>query len=352
MSQNRHPDRGAVVVTSHDVARLAGVSQPTVSRALRDRTGVSMVTRSRVREAARTLGYVPSHAGRSLSTRTTGRVGVVSAELLNPFYPCLIEPLHDALAAHAYRMILVTDRGDAEVELEPLIDGSLDGVVLTTCEVGSPLPLELARRGLPFVMLNRSTGAVDADMCEADNLAGGETVADFLLDLGHTRIGAVFGPESTSTGRDRAVGFRRRLNERGSPLAARYTRRGPFSQDTGRTALGQLMAQQPAPTALFCGNDVVALGVCNGALAAGIDIPRQLTVVGFDDIPMSSWEVFGLTTMRVDLTVMAQRAASLLTDRIKGPDLPTRRVVLSPELVLRGSHCSYPFPLRRADWRR
>lgn len=328
----------ARVVTSHDVARLAGVSQPTVSRALRDRKGVSMVTRVRVREAAKALGYVPSQVGRSLATRTTGRVGVVSAELCNPFYPALIEPLHDALADLGYRMILVTDRGDAEVELEPLIDGSLDGVVLSTSEVGCRLPSELARRGLPHVMLNRSVDGAETDECVSANIAGAEAVADFLADLGHTRIGAVFGPETTSTGRERALGFRRRLAERGVPLQPCYVRSGPFHQDSGRAAVGELMARQPPPTALFCANDVVAFGVCAGAEARGIDIPGQLTVVGFDDIPMASWEVFALTTMRVDLSVMGRCAAALLAERIADPGLPPRRIVLPVELVRRGSH--------------
>jgi LacI family transcriptional regulator len=332
------------MVTSHDVARLAGVSQPTVSRALRDQKGVSMVTRVRIREAAKALGYVPSQIGRSLATRTTGRVGVVSAELCNPFYPALIEPLHDALAALGYRMILVTDRGDAEIELEPLIDGSLDGVVLSTSEVGSSLPFELAKRGLPHVMLNRTVDGARTDECVSDNVAGAEAVADFLVDFGHTRIGAVFGPEATSTGRERTTGFRRRLAERGVPLSPDYVRTGEFHQDTGRAALDELMAVKPPPTALFCANDVIAFGVCAAAAAAGVDIPAQLTVVGFDDIPMASWEVFSLTTMRVDLSVMGQRTATLLAERIADPELPPRRVVLPVELVLRGTHSRPQMP--------
>jgi LacI family transcriptional regulator len=269
---------------------------------------------------------------------------VVSAELCNPFYPALIEPLHDALAALGYRMILVTDRGDAEIELEPLIDGSLDGVVLSTSEVGSSLPFELAKRGLPHVMLNRTVDGASTDECVSDNVAGAEAVADFLVDFGHTRIGAVFGPEATSTGRERTAGFRRRLAERGVPLSPDYVRTGEFHQDTGRAALDELMAVKPPPTALFCANDVIAFGVCAAAAAAGVDIPAQLTVVGFDDIPMASWEVFSLTTMRVDLSVMGQRTATLLAERIADPELPPRRVVLPVELVLRSTHSRPQMP--------
>jgi LacI family transcriptional regulator len=325
-------------VTSHDVARLAGVSQPTVSRALRDRKGVSTVTRVKVREAARALGYVPSNVGRSLATRTTGRVGVVTDELYNPFYPALIEPLHDALAALGYGMILVTDRGDVEVEIEPLIDGSLDGVVLSTSAAASQLPFELARRGLPYVMVNRTVDGAIGDECVSDNVAGAEAVADLLVDLGHTRIGAVFGPEATSTGRERAMGFRRRLAERGVLLPGSYVWSGHFHQDTGRTALRELLDREPRPTALFCANDVIAFGVCSAAVASGIAIPAELTVVGFDDIPMASWEVFSLTTMRVDLVEMGQRAAALLGERIATPGLPPRRIVLPVGLVKRSTH--------------
>jgi len=331
-----------MAVTSHDVARLAGVSQPTVSRALRDQAGVSAVTRRRVREAARQLGYVPSHAGRALSTQTTGRIGIVSAELGNPFYPALLEPLHAALAERGYRAILLTDRGDAPVELEPLIDGSLDGVVLTTTERSSALPHELTRRGLPFVMLNRTVAGVCADACAADNRSGAAAVADLLVDLGHRRIGGVLGPESTSTGEERALGFRDRLAERGVPLSPRHVVRGPFAEATGRAGLRALLRADPAPTALFCGNDVVALGVCNAARAAGIAVPEQLSVIGFDDIPMAGWDLVDLTTVRTDLAAMARAAAQLITARIQAPAAPVRTVIVQSEIVLRRTHAPPP----------
>jgi LacI family transcriptional regulator len=178
-----------VAVTSHDVARLAGVAQPTVSRALRDEKGVSAATRRRVREAARSLGYVPSQAGRALSTRRSRKIGVISAELSNPFYPALLGPLHDALAGHGYRTVLFTDRGERPVELDPLLDGSLDGVVLTTSERTSSLPGELMARGVPFVMVNRTVDGIEADRCVAGNRVGAAAVAELLAHLGHRRAG-------------------------------------------------------------------------------------------------------------------------------------------------------------------
>lgn len=325
-----------VSVTSKDVARRAGVSQPTVSRALRDQRSVSASTRWRVRQAARELGYVPIQSGRALSTQTTGRVGIVSAELSNPFYPALIEPLHDILAELGYRTILVTDRGDAPIELEPLIDGSLDGVILTTSERLSSLPNELGRRGVPYVLINRQADGVDSDCCVANNIAGARAVADFLVALGHTKIGAIYGPDTTSTGHERAVGFRQRLSELGVSLPDRMVHEGPFAEVTGERGFTAIYPYRP--TAIFCGNDVMALGVRNAAEVARVKVPDELTIVGFDDIPMASWKVFDLTTMRTDLTDLADHAVRLLVARMGDPERPFSRVVLEPKLILRGTH--------------
>lgn len=328
-----------MAVTSHDVARQAGVSQPTVSRALRDQRGVAPATRAAVREAARALGYVPLQAGRALSTQKTRRVGVVSAEMQNPFYPALVDPLNAALASHGYRTILVTDRDGEDIQLEQLVDGSLDGVVLTTSTVNSDLPRELSRRGVPHILLNRDVRRSRSDACIVDNAAGAAMVADLLVDHGHRRIGAIFGPRDTSTGAERANAFRRRLARRGLELDARLTRRGPFSEFTGRVGLIDLATCGALPTAIFCGNDVIAFGVLNAARSLGIDIPGELTVVGFDDIPMSAWSVLDLTTVSVDLSALSSRAAEQLVRRMAAPDDPARsRIKVRPRLSLRGTH--------------
>jgi LacI family transcriptional regulator len=332
-------------ITSHDVARLAGVSQATVSRALRDLPGVSVVTRGRVREASRALGYVPSHAGRSLSTQSSGRICVVSAELGNPFYPALIEPLHDALEARGYSMILMTDRGEVPFEVEALIDGSLDAVILTTSEISSEIPAQLRRRGLPFICLNRLVDGVDADSVSVDNVAGGAIAADLLAQLGHKRIAEIPGPCNTSTGRDRHRGFQDRLATLGLTLPPHMVQEIPFSDIAGQRAAVMLLENKIQPSAIFCGNDVIAMGVLNACRSLGVDVPNELTVVGFDDIPMAGWELIALTTLRVDLFSMAQTAARLAVERISEPDKPYQSVVVDPVLVSRSTHGGCPeFP--------
>ncbi|MER5495404.1 LacI family DNA-binding transcriptional regulator [Streptomyces sp. NPDC002454] len=333
-----------MAITSRDVARLAAVSQPTVSRALRDDPRVSEATRARVREAAQALGYVPSEAGRNLVTRASRRIGIVVTDLTNPFYPHLIGPLHDELERLGYRMMLLAERSDAKIAGEQLLDGSVDGVVLTTGTSDSTLPAELQRRGLPFVFLNRESAAGAGDAAVVDNAEGGRLVAAELVRLGHRRIAGIFGPSDTTTGRDRELGFRLALAESGVGLPPEYARHGPFEFDTGYRGLRELLELEPRPTAVFCGNDVVAIGVLNGAVHAGVRVPEDLTVVGFDDLPMAGWEAFRLTTVHYDLPGLAAAAARLLVERIadrKG-DLPPRREVLTTTLVKRGTHAAPP----------
>ena len=335
-------DRPARAPTSHDVAAAAGVSQPTVSRALRGDPRVNPATIERVRAAAERLGYVPSERGRSLSTRRTGRIGVVVQDLGNPFYLELLNALHDPLDRAGTRMtVLAPGQRDPE-QVEHLADGSIDGVVLTTTTLDSPLPAQLARRELPFVLLNRVVDEPAADSCSADNRGGAAAIAHALLDHGHRRIGAILGPVGTSTGRDRECGLRETLTACGAPLDEALVRYGQFSFHDGAGHLAALLDLAEPPTAVFCANDVIAMGAYDAALRRGVAVPGQLSLVGFDDIQMAGWAAFELTTARQDLRAMAGTAIDLLLDRLADPDTPARRVVVPAELVLRQSLDAVP----------
>jgi LacI family transcriptional regulator len=327
--------RGA---TSHDVARAAGVTQSTVSRALRDDPRIPEATRERVRAAAASLAYVPSLRGRSLSTRSTGLLAVVVSDIGNPFYMEALDHLHAALPERE-RLIVLTDASDAApASADRLLDGSVDGAILMTTTLDSPLPADLAARGLPTVLFNRTVDDDIVDSCESENAAGAADVARQLLRDGHETIGALGGPVDTSTGRDRERGLRETLAAAGRPLAQRLVQRGPFTHAAGHAGLTALMAQPSPPTAIACANDVIAFGALNAARGLGLSVPGDLTIFGFDDIAMADWEVFQLSTVRQDLASMAQTTLTLLHERIAQPDLPARRVRAPTELVLRASH--------------
>ena len=178
-------------ITSFDVARRAGVSQPTVSRALRRLPGASLETRQRVLAAATELSYVPSDSGRALSTSSTRRVAVVSEELTNPFYPALVDPLSRYLANSDLRTVLVTQTEQRPVTVDALADGSYDGVILTTTRRRSSLPRDLTERGMPHVLANRILDEAESPSCSVDNGAGAHAIARLLADLGHRHVASI-----------------------------------------------------------------------------------------------------------------------------------------------------------------
>lgn len=326
-----------MTVTSHDVARRAGVSQSTVSRALRDDPRVAEVTRQKVLAAVGELGYVTSELGRSLRTRTTRQIAMV-ADLRNALYPALVEPLHDRFAAHGLRMVLLAERGDDRATYEKLLDRSVDGVVLTTTLVGSSLSKGLLERGLPFVELNRLSGRRKVDGLSADNRGGAASMARLLIDQGHRRIGAVLGPAEASTSRDREAGFRAALAESDIDLPEELVARGGFGYADGERGFASVMAGREPPTAVLCFADLVAVGAMNQARRMGLAVPGDVAIVGFDDIDMAGWPAFDLTTVRADLTGMALAAADLLVDRIGGGTAPPRIRTFPTEPVLRSTH--------------
>ncbi len=327
-----------MVVTSHDVARLAGVSQPTVSRALRNSPQVSEETKRRVREAASALGYVPSETGRALSSGRTRRVGLLLTDLENQFYPHVIAPIHRELEALDYQLVLQTESSDSGRVAERLLANSLDGVLLATTTVDSVLPVRLRDRGVPFVYFNRTSDSVDADSAEVDAASGVQALAERILDLGHRRIGAVFGPRNTSTAEHREQALRDTFASASVFISAALSYRGPFDFETGSAGAHHLLQRDEPPTVIVCGNDVVAFGALNSARERGLDVPRDVSIVGFDDLPAARWPLLQLTTVAFDLDAMARRAASLLVDRIDvGPGPAFRHERFASRLVERGT---------------
>ena len=327
-------------VTSRDVAERAGVSQPTVSRVLRGDPRVRPETKDRILRAARDLSYVPDSIGRNLVNRTTGQVALV-ADLGNPFYPRLMTPVHDELAAAGYRMVLLSERNDEDLLSRHLLDRSVDGVVLSTVARSSRLPRELRRRGVPFVLLNRFVGGVAADRAVADNRSGAAEVAELLLGLGHRDIGLVMGPVDTSTGEEREQGFREVAARVGAPVLDRRVWHGGLHHEDGVAGFEAIAGRGPMPTALFCVNDFVAVGALNAAIEAGLRVPEDLSIVGFDDVSMAAWPCFDLTTVQVPVDAMARAATTLLIDRLRGdaPTRPRHRTFDTP-LILRSSHAA------------
>ncbi|MEX1079782.1 MAG: LacI family DNA-binding transcriptional regulator [Homoserinimonas sp.] len=306
-------------MTSHNVARLAGVSQPTVSRALRDDPRVSAETKRRVREAAALLGYVPSEAGRALSSGRTHRIGLLVTDLDNQFYWQIIAPAHRSLDRLGYRLMLHTDTGSDETIAERLVSDGLDGVILTTTTLDSVTPVRLRDRGIPFVYLNRTSSLVEADAAVVNSDQGFREAVRMVAELGHRRIGAILGPANTSTGQSREVALRQELDTHGLTLDESLVRRGPFDSHAGDSAMSELLEKRDRPTLVFCGNDVVAYGALNAARRQGIAVPEEISVIGFDNLPDASWPIIQLSTIAYDYVAMTARATELIVNRVENP---------------------------------
>jgi LacI family transcriptional regulator len=328
--------------TSWTVARAAGVSQSTVSRALRGDPRVREETRLRVDQAARRLGYVPNSLAASLASRSTRTVAVIVSDLTNPFFPSLLTPIYDELQIMGYRVVLFTERTDiptGQETLRRLLDRSIDGVLVTTATLGSRFAVELQQRGLPMVLLNRYIDGLDVDRVVSDNHGGAVIGGRHLLELGHRRIAVVRGPSNTSTSRDRVAGLSEVLAEGGVPLDPALVREGTFSHQSGYQHTRELLRLPDPPTAIVCGNDVVAFGALDAALSLGVRVPEDVSILGYDDIPMAAWEVFQLTTLRQPMGDMARAAVHMLAERIENAREvgPGREQVFATSLVRRAT---------------
>lgn len=324
------------MVTSLDVAREAGVSQATVSRVLNGSPRVSEATRARVLAVVERLEYTPHSVARSLVTNRTNLVGVVVSDIVNPFYPQFLQTIDRELVGRGLKMVLTNDGGHPnDAQSQVLIEQRVDGIIFTSALVHSEAPATLAAQHFPFVLANRYADGVDCDIVVGDNDAGARAAADHLLELGHRRIGVILGQRHASTSRDRLAGFAARCAEEGVELDEALVRTGNYSYPTAYAEALALFEDAHRPTAVFCANDLMALAVLNAARRRRLRVPGDVSVVGFDDIEMASWEIFELTTVRQPLAEMARTAVDMLAQRIASPRGGTRTLTFPSLLVQR-----------------
>jgi LacI family transcriptional regulator len=335
-------------VTSQDVAREVGVSQPTVSRALAGDQAISQETREKVFAAAERLNYATKQSTRPriAANRRTRVIGVVVAAFTNSYYTILLERLHQELASAGYSTILMIDQYENSADLsrlQSLLDQTLDGILFTTATVDSAAVRILEQQAVPLVLAVRSVPRSEIDVIESDNFMGGKEAILHLLELGHRRIGFIFGPNNTSTSIQRFQGATAALAENGLQPDPRLCVWGPYSHDAGYSGVLRLWNSDQQPTAIFCGNDVIALGALDAARKHGIEVPGKLSVVGFDDIPMAGWSGIQLTTVRVGIGELALLAARRMLERIQSPkDPPGRRDVLPTSFIRRATTAPAP----------
>lgn len=324
-------------VTSTEVARLAGVSQSTVSRVFSANNMVADATTAKVMQAAQVLGYQPNAIARSLITRRTEMIGIVMAEITSPFYPYVLEKFTQRLHEWGKRVLLFSTGPDNDVDeaLQDVLKYQVDGLIIANATMSSSIVDACVRRGTPLMLFNRYVRGAKASAVSCDNVAGGQLVADMLLQAGHQRIAYIAGRQNTSTNVDRERGFRDRLRERGYGDVPRE--QGQYTYQSGYDAAKRLLRRSDPPDGIFCANDITALGAIDAARDLGIEIPDQLSIIGFDDIPAASWTAYQLTTVRQPVNTMIDMSIRLLLERIETPEIDPVITFVPGKWVQRGS---------------
>lgn len=325
-------------ITSAQVARLAGVSQSAVSRVFTPGASASKATAAKVRAAAEALGYRPNVLARGLITGRTRIIGLVVAYLENQFYPTALERLSRALQARGYHILVFmaenSIEGVAEVVAE-LLDYQVDGIVTASVAMTNDLTARCDAVGIPVVLFNRGQDDPRLSEVTSDNVAGGRRAARFLVAGGHRRIAHVAGWQGASTGRDRAAGFRQGLAEAGLAPAAVVD--GLYARDAAAAAARALFAGPDRPDAVFVGNDHMAFAVMDVLRhELGLSVPGDVSVVGYDDVPLAAWPSYDLTTIRQPVGRMVEATVDALLRQIEGDPAPAKLRIDGP-LIVRGS---------------
>lgn len=322
------------------VADRAGVSIATVSRVSADPEAVSEELRRRVEEAARALNYRPSRAARLLRGAPSQAVGVVIPDLENPFFTAVVRGIDRALQAAGYTLLLANSDEDPDRErkmLEILRAEGVAGIIFVPINAARGAYRDVLAPPLITVAVDRLPNNLQPDLVTVDNVNGTRQGVAHLIALGHRQVALLGGPLRHSTATQRERGYEQALHEAGLPLRPDLIYRADFREGGGYEGMKALLALPTRPTAVFVANNLMTLGAFRALHEAGVRIPGELAVVGFDDVPWATSLNPPLTAVRQPSLEIGSAAADLLLDRIARPDRAIRQVILETTLVVRAS---------------
>ena len=330
-------------LTLEDIARMSGVSRSTVSRVINDDPNVKESTRRKVWELIHTINFQPNLAARGLAAGRTQVLGLVipmavTSIFADPYFPLLIQGISSACNAREYSMMLWLAEPEFERHMAGriLYSGLIDGVIVASAVTDDPIVVALINgKKVPFIMVGRHQSDPTVSYVDVDNRSGAAQAIEHLIRLGRKRIATIRGPQTMIAGFDRFQGYLDALTQAKMPVEINLVAEGEFSETGGYQAMQKLLPHQP--DAVFAASDMMAVGAMMAIEEAGLTIPADIAVVGFDGIPSSSHTDPPLTTMRQPIVRSGSMAAQLLIDMIENPSPTPRRVILTSELVIRKS---------------
>jgi DNA-binding LacI/PurR family transcriptional regulator len=327
------------LVTSHDVARRAGVSQSAVSRCFKPGASASAKMRERVRRVAEEMGYMPNAIARSLITRRSNLVAVLISNLTSLYYPEVLSELSAHASAHGERVLLfaLPHESDVDENMDQIMQYQVDGVIAAVRLSRDQLE-RFSRRRIPVVFFNRYLRDIPVNAVCCDQVDGARVLVTRLHEAGHRRFSVIAGPKDSVVGEERVKATLDKLAEfniRHVPVV-----RGGYDYDSGRNGLHELVKTggTKPPQVAVCANDLMAIGCIDAArFDLGLKVPDDLSVVGFDGVRPSTWASHRVTTIRQPVKRMAEATLTLLMDRINNPSMPPEKRILAGELIEGGS---------------
>jgi len=330
------------MVTIKEIAEKAGVSTATVSRALNGKPDIALETKKKILAIVKELNYTPNNIARAFVTKKTKCIGVVVADNANPFYAEIIRGIEETTMRKGYSIILCNTSEDIKREIKAiqvLKEKRVDGMIINPTQKKIEHLRALKEEGIPFVLLNRNIEELEVDCVKNDNIYGAYQATEHLIRLGHKRIGHITGPLYTSSVRERIIGYKKALATYGIPIDESLIANVSLTFQGGYEGALKLLKSSDPPTAIFAYSDIMAIGVIKACKELKIKIPENLSLVGYDDIEISSFIEVPLTTVRQARYTIGTIITDLLIKRIRRPKSkkPPQCIVLKPELVIRNS---------------
>jgi LacI family transcriptional regulator len=324
-----------------DVARVAGVSTSTVSHVINKDRFVSDAVREKVETAIKTLNYAPSALARSLKINQTRTIGMLITASTNPFYSELVRGVERSCFERGYSLVLCNTEGDEQrmnSNLETLMQKRVDGLLLLCTETHQPSQ-EIMQRypSIPTVMMDWAPFNGDSDLIQDNSLLGGDMATQYLINKGFTRIACITGPLDKTPARLRLEGYREAMTRAGLTIREGDEIESDFEFGGGFDAMQTLLAMNERPQAVFIGNDAMAVGAYQALYQAGLKIPQDMAIVGYDDIELARYMTPPLTTIHQPKDELGELAIDVLIHRIAEPGLQQQRLQLTPILIERGS---------------
>jgi len=336
-----------------DIARIAGVSLGTVSHVLNDSAGVRESMRKRVLEAVQAAGYQPSQLARGLRRDKTNMIGMIIPDITNPFFPAVVRGAEDVAFSNGYRLILCNTDNDHSKELAHLneLRTYLPAGLIVIPSNFSDLTAQAEsyrRAGTGVVCIDRLPKNWSGDSVTANNEKGAYDAARCLLRLGHTRLAAITGPLHLTNANERLGGFKRAVREAKLHLGPEYIQETTFDKQGGHSKALVLLGLNPRPTAIFAGNDMIALGALLAIRELGLRCPEDVSLIGFDNLDLAETTDPSLSSVSQSGYQLGTTAARVLLDRLEGDKGPARHLVLETSLKLRHSVAAPPKASRRS----